>query len=437
MTDTYYTRTLRLVIYPFGENKKDERKRFYQIANDAWKAANWIVTGQYLNEHFIRRLYDRRKIDVKDMKAVAAIEKEFFDKTGLFGSKRQATTDRDHRIKFPNIPPCVSNALNQVVFTTLNKEKADVAMGKRSLRSYRQGMPFTTSKASVEFFEDGDKHGVLWKLSREERIAFYIYYGRDKANNRASITKILNNELNYSAPQFQVKKGKLYLLLPVQDAQKELVLDPELSVGVDLGVSVPAYVAVSKGEAREAIGNVADFLKVRLQLQRRIRNLQGSLTLISGGHGRKKKLAALRRFRNKERNFAKSYNHKISRHIVDFALKHKAGVIKLEFLKGFGEGRENNFILRNWSFFELQDMITYKAKRFGIKVVKVDPYHTSQICSVCGNYEQGQRNGRSFVCKKCGNSINADYNAAVNIARSTSIVKKEGECQYYKLKKAA
>ena len=35
-------------------------------------------------------------------------------------------------------------------------------------------------------------------------------------------------------------------------------------------------------------------------------------------------------------------------------------------------------------------MIDYKAKKENIKVIFVDPYHTSQTCSACGHYEEGQ-----------------------------------------------
>jgi transposase len=96
--------------------------------------------------------------------------------------------------------------------------------------------------------------------------------------------------------------------------------------------------------------------------------------------------------------------------------------------------------LRYWSFFELQTMIEYKAKAAGIEVRYVDPYHTSQTCSFCGHYEKGQRVTQSkFVCKNpdCTNGkgkersdgtfegINADWNAARNIALSDKIVERK------------
>lgn len=118
----------------------------------------------------------------------------------------------------------------------------------------------------------------------------------------------------------------------------------------------------------------------------------------------------------------------------------------MERLTGFGQdkndevGNEFKFIRRYWSFFELQTMIEYKAKAVGIEVRYVNPYHTSQTCSFCGHYEKGQRiNQETFICKnpECTKGkgkqksdgtfagINADWNAARNIALSKDFLDKK------------
>jgi DNA replicative helicase MCM subunit Mcm2 (Cdc46/Mcm family) len=82
-------------------------------------------------------------------------------------------------------------------------------------------------------------------------------------------------------------------------------------------------------------------------------------------------------------------------------------------------------------------MIEYKAKREGIKVVKIAPYLTSRTCSTCGHYEPRKRVDQAeFVCKGCGEKMNADFNAALNIARSEKVVTKKEQCNAYKKLKA-
>ena len=44
--------------------------------------------------------------------------------------------------------------------------------------------------------------------------------------------------------------------------------------------------------------------------------------MVKGGKGRNKKLQALDRIKDKERNFVKTYNHMISKNIVEFAKNH-------------------------------------------------------------------------------------------------------------------
>jgi transposase len=76
----------------------------------------------------------------------------------------------------------------------------------------------------------------------------------------------------------------------------------------------------------------------------------------------------------------------------------------------------NNFLLSSWGRKKLQEIIEYKAKWEGIPVVYVNPYLTSQICCYCGS--RGERNGKHFYCPSCNKTLNADFNASVNIART-------------------
>ena len=176
---------------------------------------------------------------------------------------------------------------------------------------------------------------------------------------------------------------------------------------------------------RLAIGSADEFLRQRTKLQAQRRRLQKSLRDTSGGHGRNKKLKALERLEKAEAHFVETYCHMISKRIVDFALKHNAKYINIENLNGYDT---SDFILRNWSYYKLQQYITYKAEKYGIIVRKINPCYTSQICSVCGNWEYGQRKSQAvFECansecdshKKYEHGFNADFNAARNIAMST------------------
>jgi putative transposase len=70
-----------------------------------------------------------------------------------------------------------------------------------------------------------------------------------------------------------------------------------------------------------------------------------------------------------------------------------------------------------WSYARLGGLLTDKAEAAGSIVVAVDPRHTSQRCSKCGHGHRRNAPTQSlFRCRACGYEVNADLNAARNVA---------------------
>ena len=91
-------------------------------------------------------------------------------------------------------------------------------------------------------------------------------------------------------------------------------------LGVDLGIKYPAYMCLNDDTyKREHIGRINNFLRVRQQMQERRRKVQKEIELTNGGKGRNKKMQALDKLRENEKNFTKTYNHMIRKRIVEFA----------------------------------------------------------------------------------------------------------------------
>ena len=61
------------------------------------------------------------------------------------------------------------------------------------------------------------------------------------------------------------------------------------------------------------------------------------------------------------------------------------------------------------------DKLEWKCKKFGTEFYKVNPAYTSQICSCCGQLLNLTLKDRIINCS-CGNTMNRDINAAINIA---------------------
>ena len=125
----------------------------------------------------------------------------------------------------------------------------------------------------------------------------------------------------------------------------------------------------------------------------------------------------LRKLSGKENRFQRDVNHCISKQIV--ALPFDTFVLEdLEIKSNTGKGRAFNTRIANWSWYQLEQFLTYKALLKGKKVDYVDARYTSQKCSVCGYVYRGNRSKKiqsDFRCMRCGFRCHADLNASRNI----------------------
>lgn len=326
--------------------------------------------------------------------------------------------------------------------------RAGLLEGKVTLTNYKLDSPFTIARSHFCFDHDYDSFEELCEHINDPDCKMYVNYGGDNRSgkNPASIArfrinlghgknrdelkstllKVYSGEYDYRGSSIGIFKNKITLLLSMAIPKQETELDEDTVVGVDMGVAVSAMCALNNNlYEREAIGNADDFLRIRTKLQAQRKRLQKALKNTSGGHGRTKKLQAMNRLEKSETHFVETYCHMVSKRVVDFAVKHHAKYINVENLTGYDT---SEFILRNWSYYKLQQYITYKAAKYGIEVRKINPCYTSQVCSVCGNWAPDQRKTQAkFECAnvECGShtkykhGFNADFNAARNIAMST------------------
>lgn len=317
------------------------------------------------------------------------------------------------------------------VLSKFKDEILDVKKGNRLLATYKSGDVYVRSNKDIsktKIYQKGN--GFYLKTTKVPLLKLNMDARRQNGRElRKTIERCISGEYEFLDSKLKFYDNDLFLLATVEVPEKENFLDPNTVVGVDLGIAVPAYCGLNNDEYKKlAIGSAKDFLHVRTQMQNRRKSLQKSMTLIKGGKGRSKKHQKLDKMKQSERNFAKTYNHMVSKRIVEFALKNKAGVINVEDLS-FDKKDENfNRLLRNWSYYELQQMIENKAKKEGIQFNRVNPRLTSQTCSFCGHYEEGQRTKQDVFCCKSptclkgkgrnGYGINADWNASRNIAKN-------------------
>lgn len=194
-------------------------------------------------------------------------------------------------------------------------------------------------------------------------------------------------------------------------------LDDNKILGVDLGVAKPIVASVYGDKARFMIDG-GEIENIRNSVEKRKRSLLKASAICGDGrigHGYNTRVKPTLDIGDKIARCRDTVNHKYSKALVDYAIKNGCGTIQMEDLSGVTE-KANRF-LKNWSYFDLQTKIEYKAKEQGINVKYVKPYKTSQRCSRCGYIHPDNRPEQArFECLACGFEENADYNASQNIA---------------------
>lgn len=348
--------------------------------------------------------------------------------------------------------------LSKKFFDSVNK---GLLYGKCSLPTYKMDSPLTVAKSEMGFTHGYDSFEELAEHINDKDCKMFFDFGgngkptiakfkiiignkkeqKNEKELRTTLLRLYSGEYKYCGSSIQFNKNgkKIILNLSLEIPNKKRELDENVVVGVDLGLAIPAMCALNNSEKiKESIGSFNDFQRVRTQMNKQRERLQSNMKYSKGGHGRKRKMQAMEKYRNREHNFAQTYNHMVSKRVVDFAIKNNAKYINIEDLSSVKKNRDKkdesqkqNKVLNNWTYYMLAEYITYKAGMNGIEVRKVNPMYTSQTCHCCGNLEKGQRVSQAeFICKNpdCReyNKVqNADFNAARNISMSTDFVKEK------------
>lgn len=394
---------------------------------------NWKVFDKILKELTIetRRVLNKTiqlaweyhgfASDYKILYGVTPKKTDILKYTDVFGYAYDRLKDEYYKMSRSNLSQTIQRATKK-----WKSDLKDIVKGEKSIVWYRNSPIDIVSKAIKIYKEDNNYYLEATLISpqykkeigiSDTKIKLLLKVG-DKSQ-QTILDRIISNEYHVSASQILKKKDKWFFSLSYSFEVKPKELDKNNIMGIDMGINYPVYIAFNHCDKRYKIegGEIENFRK---QIERRKRELQVQSKYCGNGrigHGYYTRMKPVNKIGNKISNFRKLINHKYSRYVVDLAIKHNCGVIQMEKLEGIS--KDDSF-LKNWTYYDLQQKIKYKAEAAGIEVRFVDPKYTSQRCSKCGYIAKENRPKKSdwaeFRCVKCGFTTNADYNAALNIA---------------------
>lgn len=181
-------------------------------------------------------------------------------------------------------------------------------------------------------------------------------------------------------------------------------------LGLDLGSKVIATVCGSFDNQRPVFYG------------REVRGIRRHYQYLRTELGKKKLLKKIKQLSDKEQRTVNDILHKISKQIVEKAEQTDSYIV-LGDLKGINKSAKNKGrmfrrIVNNMPYLKLTQFIEYKARKKGIKVVRINERGSSKTCSKCGYEDKLNRKTQGlFRCKHCDFELNADANGVRNIIK--------------------
>jgi transposase len=88
--------------------------------------------------------------------------------------------------------------------------------------------------------------------------------------------------------------------------------------------------------------------------------------------------------------------------------------IRFEKIWNINYKKKTSAKLLHWTNTVIRDKVESLCEELGVRVIHQDSTYRSQRCSACGMVRKGNRKGKFYTCKHCGNIIDADFNASKN-----------------------
>ena len=376
-------KTIRVMLIP---NNKQNTKLF-QYANTARFAYNWAL-GK---------------------------EKDNYKNGGKFifdGDLRKEFTRLKKTKEYSWLNDVSSNVTKQAI-----KDACDAY--KKFFKGYSRFPKFKSSKYSTpSFYQDNVKIKFTNTHVKVEGFAS----SKKKNKQRLNWIRLAEHgripiDCKYINPRIKYDGLNWYLTIGIEYEDSDSIPSND-GIGIDLGIKDLAI--CSDGNKYQNINKTQKIKK----LEKRKRKLQRSISRRyeknkKGGRYCKtsniiKSEKELLRLNHKLTNIRQNYLHQITFEII----KREPSFIFIENLNvsGMMKNKHLSKAVQQQKFYEFRRQIEYKSAWNNIPVVIADRFFSSsKLCSCCGSIKKDLKlSDRIYKCE-CGNVIDRDYQAALNL----------------------
>lgn len=219
------------------------------------------------------------------------------------------------------------------------------------------------------------------------------------------------------------KAGRYYIscLVDIEEPVRQ-ALKP-FGLGIDLGLE--KFAVISNGNVYKNINKSKRIIKLEKKLKREQRCLSRKYE-----HAKKKgesthknidkQIAKAQRIYNKLNNIRTDYINKVVSELV----KTKPTYITIENLNisGMMKNKYLSKAISNQRFYEFRQKLFNKCKIYGIELRIADRFYaSSKTCHECGSVKKDLKlSDRVYKCSECGNTMDRDLNASLNLRDTKS-----------------
>ncbi len=243
-----------------------------------------------------------------------------------------------------------------------------------------------------------------------------------------TIGKVKLKEFGYLPVGATVKSGtvshkvdRFYVSVVVDMPDPQYVKPQGESLGIDLGLKDLAI--LSNGTKYKNINKTAVVKRLKKKLRREQRRLSRKLE-----NKKKRGEKSATYFANISKNVLKvqKLHHRLTsirtnytNQVVNEIVKREPSYITIEDLnvRGMMRNRHLAKAVAECKFYEFRTKLTIKCHEHGIELRVADRFYpSSKTCHECGHIKHDLKlSDRIYICPECGNIIDRDYQAALNL----------------------
>ena len=344
-------------------------------------------------------------------------EKENYKNGGKFlsdGDLRKEFTQLKKTNEYSWLNEISNNVTKQAIKDACNSYK-------RFFKGYSKLPKFKSRKFSTpSFYQDNVKIRFTNTHVKVEGFTTSKKKNKQKLNwIRLAEHNRIPTDCQYINPRIKYDGLNWYLTVGIE-YEDSTILPSDDGIGIDLGIKDLAI--CSDGNKYQNINKTQKIKKLEKQKRRLQRSISRSYEKNKKGESycktnnviKKEKL--LLKLNHRLTNIRQDYLHQTTTKIV----KTKPSYIVLEDLNisGMMKNKHLSKAVQQQGFYEFRRQIEYKSAWNNISVIIADRFFpSSKLCSCCGKIKKDLKlSDRIYKCE-CGNVIDRDYQAALNLKR--------------------